>query len=172
MWTWHGHLRTMLGIHFWLYTPGTMLCFTMLDMDKNKGISYEEMTKLFGTQAMAAFNPAWKFMDPDGDGSMTREELHNYLRAVILVRGVLPELDGIDPQADTKKCLNMAHRVLSPPAAPTKRMRFYPKLLSIAGIFFGAIALHCLFCTRGSRKAVDMDQPAEEMAEKDPDSKK
>uniref|UniRef100_A0A7S1Q380 Calmodulin n=1 Tax=Alexandrium catenella TaxID=2925 RepID=A0A7S1Q380_ALECA len=167
-WTWHGHLRNMMGIHFWLYTPGTMLCFTILDMDKSKGISYEEMGKLFGAQMVATMSPVWKYMDPDGDSIITREELHKYLRAAILVRSVLPELDGVDPTADTRKCLNMAHRVLAPPAMPMKRMKFYPKLLSIAGIFIGAIALHCLFCAKGSKKGVDQ---VDAMAEKDPDTK-
>jgi len=168
MWTWHGHLRSMIGLHFWLYTPGTMLCFTILDMDQSKGISYEEMTRLFGPQLMAGMNPVWKFLDPDGNGSISREELYKYLRAAIMARDVLPELDGIDPKADTRKCLNMAHRVLAPPVAPMKKMKFYPKLLSIAGIALGAMALHCLLCSTSPKKAVDK---VDEKVEKDPDRK-
>jgi len=169
MWTWHGQIRLMVGIHFWLYTPGTMIVFTLLDMDRSKGITYEELTRIFGPQAMSSMNPVWKHLDQDGDGGITREELHNYLRAAILVRDVLPDLDGIDPKAPTLKCMNMAHRVLAPPAMPMKKMKFYPKLLSIAGIVIGAFAVHCLLCSGSSKKTIDREVDA---AEKDPASKK
>eukprot|EP00411_Alexandrium_monilatum_P015309 CAMPEP_0175254388 /NCGR_PEP_ID=MMETSP0093-20121207/37165_1 /TAXON_ID=311494 /ORGANISM="Alexandrium monilatum, Strain CCMP3105" /LENGTH=316 /DNA_ID=CAMNT_0016548707 /DNA_START=53 /DNA_END=1003 /DNA_ORIENTATION=- len=163
----HGYLRDMVGLSFWLYTPGTMVAFSLLDMDKNTGVTFEEMVKLFGIPTMAIMHPMWGFLDLDHDGNMTRQELHRYLRAAIMVREVLPELDGMDPTADTRKCLNMAHRVLVAPVQ-TKRMAFYPKLLSIAGIGIGAFLVHCLISsvTRGSKKAAGgMDENAGKSAD-------
>jgi len=165
MWTWHGQLRMMMGLHFWLYTPGTMLCFSILDMDQSKGITWPEMQRLFGAQMMNGMSPMWKFLDLDNDGNLTRPELYKYLRAAILVREQLPALDPIDPAADTKKCLNMAHRVLAPPPVPPKKMKFYPKLLSIAGIVVGAVALHCLLCSGSNKKMSELEEEVEKAPE-------
>lgn len=150
--TWHTVVRQMLSLNFWLYTPGTAHCFGVLDRDHNAGISFEELVVSFGAQLMAAVKPVWKHLDQDRSGQVTREELHSYLRAAILVREVLPALDPVDPTIETRKVMGMARRVLTLPAAPMKRMQFYPKLLCIACIAIGTFALHCLLCTKGTRK--------------------
>lgn len=150
MWTWHGQIRMMMGLNFWLYTPGTSMCFPMLDRDQSGNVTLEEMEQLFGVQAVANSRAIWEFLDLNNDGGFTREELHKYLRASIMIREYLPQVDMMDSKADSRKCLNMAHRVLNPPPVVMKRLGFYPKLLSIAGIVVGAVALHCLLCSKRS----------------------
>eukprot|EP00421_Protoceratium_reticulatum_P010069 CAMPEP_0168401572 /NCGR_PEP_ID=MMETSP0228-20121227/23179_1 /TAXON_ID=133427 /ORGANISM="Protoceratium reticulatum, Strain CCCM 535 (=CCMP 1889)" /LENGTH=259 /DNA_ID=CAMNT_0008415141 /DNA_START=78 /DNA_END=853 /DNA_ORIENTATION=- len=137
-WTWHAQVKLMIGLSYWLYTPGTPLCFALLDKDQSGGISFDEMVALFGSQLVNTNKDIWNFMDQDANGTITREELHKYLRAVILIREQLPSIDDMDPTADTKKCLNMAQRVMVVMEGPARKLGFYPKLLSIGGIILAA----------------------------------
>merc|ERR1719510_1404306 len=123
-----------------------------LDQNDDGGFNREEMTQLFGVQEIKSNQAIWEFLDQNDDGGFNREELHKYLRACILIREYLPQVDMMDTKADTKKCLNMAHRVLTPPPVVTAKLGFYTKLLCIAGIVIGAVAIHCLFCARRSSK--------------------
>lgn len=159
VWTWHGQIRAMLGLNYWLYSPGTTMCFPMLDRDQSGNVTLEEMTMAFGVQMVKGSQAIWEFMDQNNDGGFTREELHQYLRACIMIREYLPEVDAMDTKADSKKCLNMAHRVLNAPPAAMARLGFYPKLLSIAGIVVGAVAIHCLFCQKRGSKTAQPDGP-------------
>jgi len=142
VWTWHGQIRTMMALNFWLYMPGTSFCFSMLDKDQSGNVTLQEMTQLFGAQAVKSNQAVFGFLDANNDGAFTREELHKYLRACIMIRDFVPSVDMIDTKADTKKCLNMAHRVLNEPKAAMKQMGFYPKVLCILAILFGAVLFH------------------------------
>lgn len=159
VWTWHGQIRAMLGLQYWLYSPGTTLCFPMLDRDQSGNVTLEEMTMAFGVQMVKGNQLVWEWLDLNGDGGFTREELHRYLRACIMMREYLPEIDMMDTKADSKKCLNMAHRVLNPPPVAMSRMGFYPKLLSIAGVVLASVAIHCLFCHKKTSKTAQPDGP-------------
>jgi len=155
MWTWHGQVRMMLGLAFWLYTPGTLLAVMILDKDQSGAISWEEMSAVFGAQMMSAMQPMWAFLDINSDGSIARQELHKYLRAAILIRDLLPQVDPIDPAAETKKCMNMAHRVLAPPKVPPRKLALPSKILVIAGIVAATVVLHCLFTMRSQPKKLE-----------------
>jgi len=150
--TWETQIRYMLGLHFFLYIPGSLVSFPMLDKDASKGISWNEFLAVFGPDMMKSMDPIFKFMDTskgetNRDGEISREELHSFLRAAIIIRSVLPEIDAIDPGADTSKCLAMAHRIVVVPQVNGKPLGKYTKLLCIAGIMLGTVLFHCLFCT-------------------------
>lgn len=150
--TWQTKIRYMLGLHYFLYVPGSMICFQVLDKDASQGISWDEFLAVFGADMMSSMEPIFKFMDTsegptNGDGVISRKELHSFLRAAIIIRSILPEIDAIDPGADTSKCLAMAHRIVVVPKNTGKPLGKYTKLLCIAGIMFGTVLFHCLFCT-------------------------
>lgn len=150
--TWQTKIRYMLGLHYFLYVPGSMICFQSLDRDASQSISWDEFLAVFGADMMKSMEPIFKFMDTsktttNADGAVQREELYSFLRAALIIRSVLPEIDAIDPQADTSKCLAMAHRIVVVPKTTGKPLGKYTKLLCIAGIMFGTVLFHCLFCT-------------------------
>lgn len=150
--TWETRIRYMLGLHFFLYVPGSMICFQALDKDASSGISWDEFLAVFGADMMSQMEPIYKFMDTskgetNHDGVVQRDELYSFVRSAVMIRSVLPEIDAIDPSADTPKCLAMAHRIVVVPKVGGKPLGKYTKLLCIAGIMFGTVLFHCLFCT-------------------------
>lgn len=177
--TWEAMYRGMLGINFWLYVPGTMICYTILDQDDDGAITYSEMSRVFGDGLMNQFAATGLFKFMDGmqangtiieDGNITREDLHAYLRAVVVLRDYVPSLDAMDSEAPTQKCMMMSARVLHPPAKLRKTMAKLPKLACILGIMFGAFALHCMFCVK--RAPEESKEQKKDVEEEDSPTKK
>jgi hypothetical protein len=151
-WTFESEFRKMLGLNFWLYSPG-VASFDSLDLDQSQGISLDELKAAFGPALIQAFESShlFDFMDSQGyenptDGFISRPDIVKFLFAAIMLRDYQKTLDEYQPDSSTQKVLNMAQRLHKPIAVGgPKYMSQLPKLGCIFGILIGIIVLHMMF---------------------------
>jgi len=128
-------IQQRLGLSFYLWLPGPPFCFTALDKDQDGGLSWtREVAPSFGPGTMLRLNPMKKYMDADNDGNLTRPEIGEYLRAAVLLRDQLPEVDGLHPDTPTEACMDLAEVVGHVPTLP-RHMSKPSKVIALIAIF-------------------------------------
>lgn len=141
----------MAGLSFFLYFPGPMYAFATLDTNHDNVVQMSEIWKNIpietGDGTLLVENGFFEVLDGNfKDGNVTRTDMYEYMRSLILVRDVVRDMDLVNPYAPTPKCLISARRVLEGAKLPRPKLGYWTKLICIFFIFTGALASHFFFC--------------------------
>jgi len=141
----------MAGLSFFLYFPGPMYAFATLDTNHDNVVQMSEVWKNIpietGDGTLLVENGFFEVLDGNfKDGNVTRTDMYEYMRSLILVRDVVRDMDLVNPYAPTPKCLISARRVLEGAKLPRPKLGYWTKLICIFFIFTGALASHFFFC--------------------------
>jgi len=156
--THHSLANGMAGLSFFLYFPGPMYAFATLDTNHDNVVQMSEIWKNIpvevGDGTLLVENGFFEVLDGAyKDGNVTRTDLYEYLRSLILVRDVVPQLDLVNPLAPTPKYLISARRILEGAKLPRPKLGYYTKLICIFFIFTGALATHFFLCVTPPKDA-------------------
>lgn len=100
----------------------------------------------------------FRVMDLDRDGSLSRQDVHAFLRAAVFARDLLPELDPQDPDRTLGRALFRAHEAVVP-QAPMQHVKMIGAI--VVGLTIWAnIAFFMLFSTTAKGAAPDARQEA------------
>jgi hypothetical protein len=150
----------MAGLSFFLYFPGPMYAFATLDTNHDNVVQMSEVWKNIpietGDGTLLVENGFFEVLDGNfKDGNVTRTDMYEYMRSLILVRDVVRDMDLVNPYAPTPKCLISARRVLEGAKLPRPKLGYWTKLICIFFIFTGALASHFFFCAPPPKEDVD-----------------
>lgn len=149
--------QNFLMMDYLLHLPDYYV-FGHMDPDGNRAITHTEFMydpmlagKLGGE---AGQQLAWNLLDYDGDQNVTREEAYGYVRAGLVIRHFIPDVDPIatgrakDGTATLvdKTALNMALHIMEPPPVPKAKLAPGPKLLCLIGIMIAAFTIQWFCC--------------------------
>lgn len=114
-WGFLAHIRFMVGFSFWLGNPGPTTSFSAVDADNSGGITWPEFTLTFGQAGSMSGSmlPIFEFMDSNGDLSVSKVELVDYLRTAVNVRELVPEVDELNPGASSETLMSQIDLILS-----------------------------------------------------------
>lgn len=136
-----------LSLTYWLVMDGA---FDKMDLNHDESIAEKELDTALYVSKTPWYHKDQMFpiMDRSGDGALSREEVHHYLRSAIMLRQVVPEVDQTEKVAgkiETKQALYLAH-MHSNKQVVLRRLAFGIKLVVILAIPIGAFILHSVLC--------------------------
>lgn len=140
--------RIRLSMRWFLWRPGPPMSFVEADSDASNTLTWAEFLGVIdnvgGTEAtIAPFRP---ILDVDHDGNITREELHGFMQAGILIRDQLPEVDEFRPHMSTGYCLKLARRIFYKPILPLEMAKPLKILILFAIAVACVLFIVCLTC--------------------------
>lgn len=142
-----------VSLHHWLHSRRP---FESLDADKSGKISFEE-----ANQGMRSMGLTWDegermfpLMDNDHDGELSRDDVFTFLRASVMIRHKIPEIDIIDPEARTEEALHKARAATIEGYGNDLRLPFGWKCVVMFLLPFIVGGLHYLLRTYGPDKLV------------------
>lgn len=163
-WGFLNHVRFMLGLSFWLYTPGPAWSFHALDRDNSGTISWPEFHHTF-TQVESVLK-IFMFMDTNTDNSLSKPEVVDFLRTAVKVRELVPDVDDVDPETSSDivmqkidAMLEGRHKRMS--TSEGSRLAVIKAIsIGICVLFFGSVMLYV--CIVRSRESERLPQPEKE----------
>jgi hypothetical protein len=167
-WGFLAHVRFLLGLNFWLNNPGPTTGFSVVDTDSSGSITYPEFQVAFGQAG--SMLPIFELMDSNGDLTISKIELVDYLRTAVNIRELVPDVDEFNPGASSETLMSQIDLILSGGPKTTShtdggRLSLVKCIvvLTLVAVIGGLY----LFCVRGGSTPAGQNEKGKAKAEKE-----